>query len=259
MQITSKRPSSLSIPADRRIVQGNLTESEKITVKLSIPNEGSLKLREADLLSLALKISSIVKLRLGYKAKDVREEEVFVQILEADCNKFPNLTEGEVLKALEMGIDGYFNPDKDIFFTSSLFVKWLRAYQALRIPALEKYGQLLHQSKDPEVIVNREDRIKTAAKIANVYAATRRTNPEHRVDGGGALFENLQELGLFTIPDKEKQDIFSNVKKANPKDTAEKIKAKCQNIAYDRFIGMLVELECMVSESGEIIKLSDHE
>ncbi|HEV7382287.1 MAG TPA: hypothetical protein VGN64_20975, partial [Dyadobacter sp.] len=208
-------------------VSQKLSLKEQETVLLSKTSDVNSRVRDSIQLDLALRIYGIVKIRLGYKAKDFVEEKAIVQVLEADLNKFPNLTEGEVLKALEMGIDGHFNPDKDIFFTSSLFVKWLRAYQAYKEPIMSKHAKLADKAELPAPQITRDERIATAAKIANGYADIRRKLPEYRVDGGGQLYVNLEEFGIYSASLAEKQEIYARLSKANPCLSDEDLRTIC--------------------------------
>jgi hypothetical protein len=251
MQIVSTRSAS-GIEINSHVdVSQKLSLKEQDTVLLSKTSGINSRVRDSIQLDLALKIYGIVKIRLGYKAKDFVEEKAIVQVLEADLNKFPNLTEGEVLKALEMGIDGHFNPDKDIFFTSSLFVKWLRAYQVYKEPIMAKHAKLADKAELPAPEISRDERIATAAEIANGYAKIRRERPEYRVDGGGQLYANLEDLGIHAASLAEKQEIYTRLSKFNSGATDEDIRTLCQNDAYNKFIGMLVELEFKVGLKGE--------
>jgi hypothetical protein len=252
MEIVSTRSGEIVDVNSSKDISSKLSLVELHTVNLTIPSEVNLKIRQCDLISLAFKINRIANVRLGYKAKDVKEEETIAQFLVNDLNKFPNLTEGEVLKALEMGIDGHFNQDKDIFFTSSLFVKWLRAYQVYKEPIMAKHAKLADKSESPAPQISLEERIATAAEIANGYADIRRKRPDYRVDGGGQLYANLEELGIHTASLSEKQEIYSKLSKFNPGATEEDLRTLCQNEAYNKFIGMLVELEFKVGSKGEL-------
>ena len=146
MEIINTRSDSLEIVKSSGSFPEDLTKFEKEIIEISVASEFNQKVSSIDLLTLSEKISSIVNLRLGYKPRLPKDEFFFLQQLEVDCNKFSDLTELEVLKFLEMGIDGYFNPDKDFYFTSSLFVKWGRTYrEKVKMPAITKQAQLVHQ------------------------------------------------------------------------------------------------------------------
>ncbi|WP_159467991.1 hypothetical protein [Dyadobacter sp. 3J3] len=260
MEITSTRSQSITFKIQNDFLMEKLSVFENQIVELSTVSDRNQKLKDCDLLSLAEKISNIATIRLGLKSRGDKEELVFIQTIEADCAKFPFATQNEILKALEMGIDGHFDEGKDIFFSSSKFVRWIRLYfDSIRKPVMVKFAQQADNAPLSAPEITTAERISTASKVANGYADARRKDPAHRVDLGDVLFRNLESLGVYELAPKVKETIYLNVKKKNKDAPEESVKGICQNTAYNDFIGMLVELEFMLTESGELVNLNQNE
>lgn len=255
MEIVSANPRTLFKPEN--IQTESLTPSEVAIVQASISGPNNPRIREHDdLLTLATKISNTVQIRMGLRPKMGPELEVVLQALEADLMKFPNMTEAEILKALNMGIDGEFNPDGDIFFSSSQFVQWIRAYiDKTKKPVIAKHAQLLHQVKEPKKVLTHEEQVKSAADCANMYAAARRENPEHRAVSAGPLYENIERLGIYKISSTEKWEIVKEIAQYNPGADDDALRDMARSASYNRFIRDLVDFGQMVSDDGRIVDL----
>jgi hypothetical protein len=258
MEIISSRPRSLI--RQEKIQTEGLTISEQAIIAISVQSASNPRIRDhQDLLAIAEIINNTVNIRMELKPKKYQELEVLLQSLEADLMKFPNLTESEILKALNLGIDGTYNPTGDFFFSSSQFVKWIRAYvESTKKPVIAKHAQLLHQVKDPETVLSREEHIKIAAECANMYSATRRGNPDFRVIAAAPLYENIEQLGIYALDIAEKWEIASKVVKLHPNANDDEIKILSKSVAYNRFIENLTDLNQMVSTTGQIIDLIGH-
>lgn len=255
MEIISANPRTLVKPEN--IQTESLTPTEQAIVQASISGVNNPRIREHDdLLTLATKISNTVQIRMGLRPKLGPELEVFLQALEADLMKFPNMTESEIMKALNMGIDGEFNPDGDIFFSSSQFVQWIRAYiDKTKRPVIAKHAQLLHQAKEPEKVLTREEQVKSAAACANLYAAARRESPEHRVASAGPLYENIERLGIYKVSSTEKWEIVKEVAAQNPDADDDTLRDLAKSASYNRFIRDLVDYDQGVADDGSIFDL----
>jgi len=256
--VVQKRSDYITLADDIAFVSEKLTKSENEILALSIPTEGNLKVKHSDLITLAETISNTVNVRLGWKKREDPDEIIFLSMIEKDCNKFPELTTGEILTALEMGLDGRFNPnpEKDIFFTSSIFVKWIWAFiDRFKKPVMAKHSQLIHQLQAPSIEPTKEERIKMAADVANRYADDRTKDPHHRVHGAGELFKTLELLEIHTLSLEEREALAADVRKIYPKASREELRALCQNEAYNRLIGELVEFEMMINHKGEFVDL----
>lgn len=258
MEITTTRPDNQLVVPDVPILGIYLTDTEKEIVSLSASSGTNPKIKDADLLTLAEKISNTVNIRLGLNPRLPDDEVVFLQILEADINKFPQLTAGEIFKILEMGLDGFFDSqDKDIFFNSSKFVRWIRSYiEHSKKPAMSKYAQSLHQVNVPILPPSEQARIKNLVEITNRYTDDRSKDPDRRVVGGALLYQALEELGLHKVSDEEKAQIAQDIKKRNLRIASyDDFKALCQNEAYNRFIAELAEFEMMLDRKGKVVSL----
>ena len=255
MEIVSANPRSIIKPDN--IQSEKLTPSELAIVESSLQSVTNPRIRDhRHLLALAAKINNTVTIRMGLKPKVANELEVTLQVLEADLVKFPNLTESEVLKALNLGIDGVYNPEGNIFFSSSQFVKWIRSYiDETKKPVMAKHSQLLHQVKEPEKVLTREEQLKSAAECANMYAQTRRENEDHRVQSAAPLYDNIERLGIYKLPSTDKWSIVKEIAKYNPNASDEELKEMAKSAAYNRFIRDLVDFDQKVSDTGEIVDL----
>lgn len=257
MEIISTRSDNQLLVPDVPTLPIQLTRPERDIVALTLPTEQNPKVCNADLLTLAEKISNIVNIRLGLRERSDGDEEVFLQTLEVDINKFPQLTIGEIEKALTMGLDGDFDPqDKDIFFSSSKFVRWIRAYiEQTKKPVMSRHAQFVHQIKEPVVELSDEERVKLACDVVNMYARARRKDPEHRVVGGAVLWQNIEALGIHTMPVPDKAALKEEFQKIYPLASNADIVILCQNAAYNKFISDLVEFDMMLNEEGQTVAI----
>jgi hypothetical protein len=257
MEIISTRSENQLLVPDIPILPIQLTRSERDIVALTLPTEQNPKVCTADLLTLAEKISNIVNIRLGLRERSEADEVVFLQTLEADIHKFPQLTIGEIEKALSMGLDGDFDPqEKDIFFSSSKFVRWIRAYiEQTKKPVMSRHAQFVHQIKEPIVELSDEKRIKLACDVANMYARERRKDPTHRVSGGAVLWQNIEALRIFTMVQKDRVALVQNFKKVYPEASDAEIVIHCQKAAYNMLIADLVDMDMMLDDDGKMVKI----
>lgn len=260
MEIVTTRGENLRIVPDIPEVLIKLNGAESEIVNLATVTPYNLKVKEADPLTLAMKVSSTVNARLGYNARKDEEEDAFLMIIEADIKKFPDLTENEIMKALDMGIDGHFvsekDKDKDVFFNSAKFVRWIHAYIAkFRSQAMSKYLQLQHQIIAPEPIPADDDLKRLAIENANIYADKRTIDKHHRVHGASGLYINLERFGIYEMPLEEKIELKEAMVKLYPQMSAENIKAECQSEAYNRFIQELVDWQLIVTPEGKVVEL----
>ncbi len=257
MEIISTRSDNALVVHDVPVIAIQLTRYERDIVSLSLATNVNPKIKDADMLTLAEKISNIVNIRLGLRKRSGEDEEIFLQTLEADINKFPQLTVGEIEKALTMGLDGDFDPqDKDIFFSSSKFVRWIRAYiEQTKKPVMSRHAQFVHQIKEPVIELTDEERIKLACDVVNMYARARRADPEHRVVGGAVLWQNIEALRIHAMPTADKVALKEEFKKTHPIASNAELVILCQNAAYNKFISDLVEFDMMLNEEGKTVSI----
>lgn len=249
----------MSVRESSPISEEKYTSEELSAVQLSAPTDINPRVRETDTISLAEKISMTVNTRMGWQPRSEKDEMAFLLMIEKDVQKFPNLTQNEILHILNLGLDGEFNEGR-VFFNSSEFVRWIKVYNSTtRERALKKKGQLDHQIKDKPIEYTHEERLKNAADIANFYAAGKResSDPEYEVIACSGLYQNLEYLGIHSMTNEQKMKIFHEVVNQNPRSTDEEIRTKCQVKAYNAFISLLVETESKVSETGKIVNLTE--
>jgi len=204
MEIVSKRSDYITLVDEVSPVSVKLTVSENEIYSLSVPSEWNLKVKDADLLTLAETISNTVNIRLGLKTREEADEVIFLNTIERDCSKFPGLTSGEILKALEMGLDGVFNPDKDIFFNSSVFVRWIRTYiEETKKPVIAKHAQLVHQIKEPSAEPTLRESLESKFKILEM-AIDKTLSGAIYQDYGNVLYDFLEKFGYLVLTTDQK-------------------------------------------------------
>lgn len=257
MQIVSTRNGQSSEVGLSPFSEEKFTDEELSAVELATPTDINPKVRDTDTVGLAEMISTTVNARMGWNERSEKDELAFLMMIKRDLQKFKNLTQNEILHILNLGLDGEFNEGR-VFFNSSEFVRWIKTYMSTsRQRALTKKGQLDHQVKSQPIVATHEERLKNASEIANGYAERKLADPEFEVFACSGLYQNLEYLGIHSMTEAQKMEVFQQIVKQNPRDSDEEIRVKCQVKAYNAFISLLVETEMRVNESGQIVNLSE--
>jgi hypothetical protein len=253
MQIISTRNSQSALAP---VIEERFTSEELSALHLSTPTDINPKVRETDTIGLAEMISMTVNSRMGWQPRSEKDEMAFLAMIERDIQKFPNLTQNEVLHILNLGLDGEFTEGR-VFFNSSEFVRWMKKYiETKRVPALKKKGQLDHQIKDEPISATHQERLKSASDIANGYADSKREDPEFEAFACSGLYQNLEFLGIYSMTEEQKMRVYHQVLNENPKKSDDEIRIKCQVKAYNEFISMLVESDSKLTDTGKLERLT---
>ena len=254
--LTTRKVSEL-VHIPERLATG-LTKQENQIFELTIPSESNPKIKDhPDLLALAGLIISTATVRLGTKPKEGDDADAFVQIIESDLYDFPELTKNEILTALKMGLSGEFNSSESIFFSSSQFVRWIKAFiEKQKRPVGTKVLQLMHQLPDHSPEPTKEEHRKEAIAILNRYIAQRIENPDRRVDCAAGLYTNLVKFEIIELPIEQRQEIYAEQLRIHKrvKKTQEEIISICQTIAYNRIIRQLADLGQCFDPDGKLIR-----
>lgn len=259
--VTTRRAGSLALKTEFELdyLVEKLTAPEQKIFELTIATDQNPKIKNhGATIDLAFKVHNIAAIRLGLKPKKVAELDILLQVLENDINRFPELTEQEILHALDSGLNGDFNPDGKIIFSSAQFVIWIKAYiEQQKKPVIKKSAQVVQQIPTQTVEPSIEIQIVNAANIVNLYILHRQRNPDHRVLYASGLYENLERLGIYTASNEEKIKIFENVLKVHRPATKDEAQSLARSACYNAFIGQLVDFEKWLDESGQIIDLAE--
>jgi hypothetical protein len=239
-----------------------LSPSELAMVKLSIPSDKNPKICDMDAINMAVfagKIRKDIVLRLGLNiTKEEDEAEVkFVSEIAKHIVKHKNLTKNEIICAVDKALDGDFLIEGQTFvhFTLANFSLWIKAYIKTKAPVMSKHLQLIHQVKEPVIELSDEERVKLACGVANMYARDRRADPSHRVAGGAVLWQNIEDLRIFTMQQEDRVALVKLFKGLYPEATESEIVIHCQNAAYNMLIADLVEMDMMLDDEGKAVKI----
>jgi hypothetical protein len=194
------------------------------------------------LTALALLILQQVQVRSGLRSKDQTDSGPVTEQIAQDLLKFRGLTKKEILQALTMGLDGDFNPDGRVFFSSTQFVQWVKAYiNQAKAPVMKKHAQLLHQlpvaSPEPTI----EERVRIMQELIEGHVAQMAATPGFQVWGASGLYTELEALGIYTAPADLKRGLYSRAKEIYPDYSEAQLKDVCKSAAYNEYIAQLVE------------------
>lgn len=190
-------------------VASQLSRVEKNIAVVSFPTEENPRICQMNGEQIAKIIASIMMkaaTRLGSKPKDLKEQQILNMELNGDLMKFPNLTEREIMKALENGLDGVYlkRPDDPVIFNLSNFVQWVRAYiEETKKPVMKKIAQLAHQVKDEEWSAPEHEQLKMSLEFfRNIMR--RVLDGEIYEDYGNVVYNFLHRIGFMIVTDQDK-------------------------------------------------------
>jgi len=247
------------------LADSKMTKSETIIYDASLKQK-IMYLSEAEKARIANKIISMAKVRLSLKDRAKHEDAVESQMIFSDLNKFDNLTEAEVLLALENGLDGNYlkEHESNVFWNPSNFVLWIKRYLLEKNDVMRKVTNakpadyIRHTPKDEEI---KQQGILCANDYADLYARTKDADRTFKYPAGlNFLYDLGVQYGWLHL-DKE---IIDQIKMSvapkflhlvkNPGDVFEHTefiwayKAEC----YKRFIKDLVTFEVRIDQYGKI-------
>lgn len=190
-------------------VTDKLSRSENSVAVVSLPTDSNPRISEMagqQIAGIISKITIKAAIRLGSKARDREEQQILNMELNSDLMKFPMLTEREIMKALENGLDGLYKtrPDELVLFTPSNFVQWVRAYiEQTKKPVMKKVAQLIQQERDQEWIVPDSEKLKMSFEFFKTIFK-RVLDGEHYQDYGNVLYAFLEKIGFLILDSADK-------------------------------------------------------
>lgn len=153
-------------------------------------------------------------LRLGTKAKEEDDQEALNMELNRDLLKFHYLTQKEILRALENGLDGMYTPKgQPVIFSPSAFVQWIRAYiEETKRPVMKKISELQKQVPAlPEPELTEEEKIwKSYYFLEWVVDIT--LQGSQYIDVGQLVYRFLEKMGCIDLTDEQKWEWMEKAK-----------------------------------------------
>jgi hypothetical protein len=243
-QLVQQSTQALAVSAPAEVFQP-LTAKENQIVQNSQSTTHNPRIQEMNangVMALAAVILDQVQLRSGYRPKEEQDTTQLAGQIAQDVRKFAGLTKNEILQALTMGLDGDFNPDGRVFFSSTQFVQWVKAYiNQAKAPVMKKHAQLLHQLPVARPEPTTDERLRIMQEVIEGHVAQMASTPNFQVWGAGNLYTELEALGLYTMPADLKRGLYSRAKEIYPDYSDTQLKDVCKSAAYNEYIAQLVE------------------
>lgn len=237
-----------------------LTTIENQIVTNAESSEKNPRIREMhweSVLFLCRRIRKLVFVKLGLNPLSQSDEDLIITEMVKVINKHSWLTKNEILSATDKGLDGDYLKEgqNSVFFSVSNFALWIKAYiEDTKKPVMKKHAQYIAQLPESKTEPTEEEQRKNAIDLVNMYLDERKKNEAHRVAGGAILFRRLEYFGIAKLNLEEKTSIFQQAKKVLPNGTAEMWKDLARNIAYNQFIGNLIDFGLRLDENGNTIE-----
>lgn len=237
-----------------------LTTSENQIVLNSEGSEFNPRIKDMhweSVLLLCERIRKLVFVKLGLNPVSESDEDLIVVEMVKVINKHSALTKNEIVSAADRGLDGDYLKEGQgsVFFSVSNFAMWIKAYiEETKKPVMKKHAQYIAQLPEQKTEPTEEEQRKNAIDLVNMYLDERKKNEAHRVTGGAILFRRLEYFGIAKLNLEEKTSIFQQAKKVLPNGTAEMWQDLARNIAYNQFIGNLIDFGLRLDENGNTIE-----
>lgn len=190
-------------------IKSKLKSSEEAILALSIPSEVNPLVKDLSSDQMGTLIKAIgrkVALMLGQKANDPEEQEELNQEMNLQLLKFQNLTFGEIMKALEYGLEGrYIEEGGFVYFTLSHFVQWIKAYEReIRLPVKGKYREIERGLPTPVYERSEYDKLTVSW---NFFTWVIKKYLHERVyeDKGNVVYTFLSKIGFLVLTEEEWQ------------------------------------------------------
>ncbi|WP_254563186.1 hypothetical protein [Dyadobacter diqingensis] len=188
-------------------IKSKLKKSEESIIALSIPSQVNPLVKDLNGDQMKGLVDAIVKkaaLMLGQKANDPEEQEEVNIGINLQILKFQNLTAGEIMRALEYGLEGrYVAKGGFVYFTPSHFVQWVRSYEEdVRLPVKGLYREIERGLPTPTYEPTESDKVTLSWNfftwVIQVYLKER-----VYVDAGNSVFNFLTKIGFLVLTDEE--------------------------------------------------------
>jgi DNA-dependent RNA polymerase auxiliary subunit epsilon len=229
-----------------------LNESEISIVKAQSGRRIS-EMSNSEINKLAGEIIFLAKSRLGHNHNSGEELVAEIKLISCDLRGFKGLTSTEIHLALKSGLDGDFSNDGKVFFSSSNFVNWVKRWIDEKKRPVIKHVTLVEQSKETTKPPPTDEEYKALTiQIANNYREALLKDKDFVVEFASTLYDDLVKFEIWEMPLEEKRILFEEIElKYKGASRGEQI-IKAKNIAYNRFIALLVTQNKRLDDDGKI-------
>jgi hypothetical protein len=166
------------------------------------------------LITLATKVLSLAKFKLGLNGISAADEQANVLMLLQDIKDFPAYTEQDVLIATKRGLNGDYlkESETNVFFNSSNFVRWLKFYSMDKRQVIGMI-QKTYVEQPPLPVPSDDQLRKQVIETLNDYIDTIKKNPDYKFPYGGLhhLYDIAKKFGIIQVEPEAKEKIWNRL------------------------------------------------
>lgn len=244
------------IKASEQLELRRLNESEMSIVKAQSGKRIS-EMSNSEINKLAGEIIFLAKSRLGHNHNSGEELVAEIKLISCDLRGFKGLTSTEIHLALKSGLDGDFSNDGKVFFSSSNFVHWLKRWIDEKKRPVIKQVTLIEQSKETTKSPPTDEEYKALTiEIANNYAEVLRQNRDVTIEFASTLYDDLGKFEIWEMPLEDRKKVFEELQSKYKNTSRDELIIKAKNIAYNRFIALLVTQNKRLDDDGKIEEIN---
>ena len=171
-------------------------------------------INDEHLITLATKVLSLAKFKLGLNGISAQDEQANVLMLLQDIKEFPAYTEQDVLIATKRGLNGDYLKESEsgVFFNSSNFVRWLKFYNMDKRQVIGMI-QNTYVEQPPLPVPSDDELRKQAVDVLNDYINTIKNNPQYKFAYGGLhhLYDIARKFEIIHLNASEKEQIWKRL------------------------------------------------
>lgn len=171
-------------------------------------------INDEHLITLATKVLSLAKFKLGLNGISASDEQANVLMLLQDIKEFPAYTEQDVLIATKRGLNGDYLKESEtgVFFNSSNFVRWLKFYNMDKRQVIGMI-QNTYVEQPPLPVPSDDEFRKQAVDVLNDYIDTIKKNPQYKFAYGGLhhLYDIARKFEIIFLNGDEKEKIWKRL------------------------------------------------
>jgi hypothetical protein len=171
-------------------------------------------INDEHLITLATKVLSLAKFKLGLNGISASDEQANVLMLLQDIKEFPAYTEQDVLIATKRGLNGDYlkESESSVFFNSSNFVRWLKFYSMDKRQVIGMI-QNTYVEQPPLPVPSDDELRKQAVDVLNDYIDTIKNNPQYKFAYGGLhhLYDIARKFEIIFLNAEEKEKIWKRL------------------------------------------------
>ncbi|MDI9863994.1 hypothetical protein QM480_06645 [Flectobacillus sp. DC10W] len=233
-----------------------LNDSEISIVKAQSGKRIS-EMNNSEINKLAGEIIFLAKSRLGHSHNAGEELVAEIKLISSDLRGFKGLTGSEIHLALKSGLDGDFSNDGKVFFSSSNFVHWVKRWIDEKKRPVIKHVTLVEQSKETTKPPPTDEEYKALTiQIANNYTEALRKDKDFVVEFASTLYDDLVKFEIWEMPLEERKILFEELQSKYKSTSRDQLIIKAKNIAYNRFIALLVAQNKWLDDNGKIEEIN---